>query len=330
MKKSTIKFLAAAMFLLMGTYVMAQTQYSITFQVDMTDAVEFNTETDAIYMSGSFAEWTQPGLLENYMMMPMDVGSMIYTLTATIDSGEALYQEVQYKYFRVIDGVASWDNGEWTGSDNRIVYVTGDVTFENVWANRPAVVTFNVDMTDADPFNPDTDAVYMAGTLANGWTQPGTIGAFMMSPGDAEPMIYSINLSLYQGSYDYKYFRVIDEVASWDNGEDVPNDRTVAIDTANVTAINDVWSDIDAGIFGEPNQFTYSMYPNPVITMLNIDNTSDVSQIDVFDVTGKLVRTVQVEYAQKVIIDVADLQAGVYVVNVHNNNGTQTSKFVKN
>jgi type IX secretion system substrate protein len=324
MKKSTLKFLAIAMFFFMGTFVMAQTQYEITFQVDMTDADPFDPATDEIFMSGSFAGWAQPGSDVTYKMEPLEVGSMLYTLTATIDSGE-----VQYKYFRIIDGAASWDNGEWTGEDNRIVYPTGATEYANMWANRPVVVTFIVDMTDADPFNPTTDAVYIAGTLANGWTKPGEISAYMMTPLDAEPMKYGIDLSLYVGDYAYKYFRVIDEVPSWDNGEDIPTDRTVTVDTL-TTDVMDVWSDIEAGIFGEPNEFTYSMYPNPVVTLLNIGNTSDVSQVEVFDITGKLVRTVEVASVQQVTIDVAELQTGVYIVNVRNDKGIQTSKFVKN
>lgn len=321
MKKSTLKFLAIAMFFLMGTYVMAQTQYSITFQVDMTDAT-YDPATEEVFMSGSFAGWAEPGSDPAFLMEPVEEGSMVYTHTATIDSGE-----VMYKYFIVPIGGQSWDGGEWTGDPNRKVYITGDITYENTWANKPYDITFNVDMTGADPFDPDTDAIYIGGSLANGWTMPGTLSPYMMTTDDE--VTYSITLLLYPGDYMFKYFRVIDGVASWDNGEWTgdPN-REVTVDTMAAT-IDDVWGDIDAGIFGEPNQFTYSMYPNPVLTVLNIDNTADVSQVDVYDATGRLVRTVEVTTA-KVTIDVAELQTGVYIVNVTNQKGTQSSKFVKN
>ncbi|MBC8319987.1 MAG: T9SS type A sorting domain-containing protein [Bacteroidetes bacterium] len=238
MKKSTLKFLAIAMFVLMGTFVMAQTQYTINFTVDMTLADPFDPATDEVYMSGNFAGWAQPGSDVTYKMAPLDVGSMFYTLTVTIDSGE-----VQYKYFRVIDGAASWDNGEWTGDPNRKVYLTGDFTFENVWANKPHDITFNVDMTDADPFDPATDAIYIAGSLANGWAQPGTMTSYMMTTTD--DINYTITLLLYPGDYMYKYFRVIDGVASWDNGEwnGDPN-REVTVDTM-AAVINNVWGDIN-------------------------------------------------------------------------------------
>lgn len=325
MKKSTIKFLALAMFVFMGTFAIAQ--LDLTFNVDMTGVEVFNPDTDEIFIMGDFAGWTTPGEDPTYKMEILDVGSMIYTITLPIDASV-----VQYKYFRVIDGAPSWDNGEWTGTDNRIIYPRSDggLTFDNVWANRPAVVTFEVDMTDADPFNPETDAVYIAGTLASGWAQPGTITEFMMTPLDGNEMVYGIDLSLYHGNYDYKFFRVIDGVASWDHGENIPNDRTTAIDTAQSDiVVSDVWSDIDAGIFDQPNVFTYNMYPNPVIDIVNIDNTGDVSLVEVFDVSGRLVRTIQVT-TEKVTIDVADLQTGVYLVNVTNDKGTQSSKFIKN
>lgn len=322
MKQSTLKFLAVAMFFLMGTYVMAQTQYAITFTVDMTDADPFDPATDEIYMSGSFAGWAQPGTDVMYKMEPLEVGSMVYTFTATIDSGE-----VMYKYFRVIDGAASWDFGEWTGDPNRKIYITGDATLDNVWANKPRDVTFNVDMTGADPFDPATDAIYIGGDLANGWAQPGTLSPYMMTSDD--DVNYTITLLLYPGTHMYKYFRVIDGAPSWDNGEWTgdPN-REVVTDTIAIT-FDDIWAEKPAGIFNEPNEFAYSMYPNPVLTILNIDNTSDVSQIDVFDATGRIVRTVEVT-TEKVVIDVADLQTGVYIVNVTNDKGSQSSKFVKN
>ncbi len=216
MKKSTLKFLAIAMFFLMGTYVMAQTQFEITFQVDMTNADPFDPVTDEVFISGDFAGWTTPGEDVAYKMEPIDVGSLFYTLTISIAEGDILY-----KYARVINGAATWDNAEWAGDPNRTASITASVIIE------------------------------------------------------------------------------------------------------------DVWADIEAGIFGQPNEFTYSMYPNPVLTVLNIDNTSDVNQVDVYDATGRLVRTVEVTTA-KVTIDVAELQTGVYILNVHNEKGTQTSKFIKN
>ncbi len=329
MKKSTFKFLAIAMFFMMGISVMAQ-QYDITFQVDMTNAANFNSATDNVWMSGNFAGatgWAEPGTDSTYMLAPLDVGSMLYALTATIDSGE-----VQYKYFKSNGDTIGWANGEWDGDPNRKIYITDNATVENVWMNKPTVIIFTVNMTDADPFDPTTDDVYISGNFVSpDWTEPGTFAPFKMNPVEDSAMYYRLSYTLYDGSYEFKYFRVINNEHSWSYGEwDAGDNRTLTVDTTTIAKINDVWGDINAGIFNDPNIFTYNMYPNPVLTVLTIGNASDVNQVNVYDVTGKLVRSMQSQSVQKVTIDVTDLQAGVYIINVSNDKGIQTSKFVKN
>jgi len=325
MKNFTLKLFTLCMFLLMGTIVMAQTQYAITFQVDMTNADPFDPTTDDVYMSGTFADWTQPGMDVAFKMEPVEVGSMFYTLTATIDSGE-----VMYKYFRVIDGAASWDNGEWTGDPNRKIFITGDATYENIWADKPMEIVFNVDMTDADPFDPTTDDVYIGGSLANGWAQPGSVGAYMLTPTDDNEFIYTITLLLNAGDHMYKYFRIINGEPSWDNGEwsGDPN-RELTTDTL-ALVVDDVWALIDAGIPSVNQPFSYSMYPNPVNSLLNFSGINDVTKIDIFDLTGKLIRTINLEYTKEISINVNDFQSGVYFVKVYNNSGVQATKFIKN
>ncbi len=60
MKKFTFKFFAVAMLVSMASFMMAQTQYSLTFNVDMTDS-GFDPATHEVFMSGSFAGWAEPG-----------------------------------------------------------------------------------------------------------------------------------------------------------------------------------------------------------------------------------------------------------------------------
>ncbi len=127
MKKTTFKFLMLSMFLLLGTWMIGQTKYNVTFKVDMANAEDFNISTDKIYISGSFAEWPKPGTVDSLMMAP-GLQIKVYELTMKIDSGE-----VQYKYFIVRNDSASWDNGEWDGTDNRIVTVNKDTTFFDTW-----------------------------------------------------------------------------------------------------------------------------------------------------------------------------------------------------
>jgi len=298
--------------------------YDITFEVDMTDADPFNPETDDVYITGSFANWPQPGSDITYKMEPTEPGSMFYTLTTPITEGE-----IQYKYFRVISGVPSWDNGEWTGEPNRERLVIEPTVFYDIWGELSGTidVTFEVDMTDADPFNPTTDDVYITGSFAN-WAEPGTDINYKMEPIIGDSMFYRLTVSFVGGEIQYKYFRVIMGVPSWDNPEWNGDPNRVEVIYSPIV-FYDIWGDILSDIPNIPNSFVYTMYPNPVLTVLNINNISDVSQINVYDATGRMVRTVRVA-AEKVVIDVADLRTGVYIVSVTNDKGTQSSKFVKN
>lgn len=319
MKKFTFKFFAVAILVSMASFVMAQTQYSLTFNVDMTDS-GFDPATHEVYMSGSFAGWAEPGSDAMYKMAEDGTGSNVYTLTVTVDSGE-----VMYKYFTVETGTTSWAGGEWDGDPNRVIYPTGDGVYDNTWAEKPMWVNFNVDMSTAESFDPTSQAVYIAGSCANGWAQPGTVGAYMMSSDD--DVNYMLSILVYPGDWMYKYFLVTDGVPSWDGGEweGDPN-REFSVDTLEVTLEN-VWGEI-AGIFDTPSEFAYNMYPNPVLNVLNIDNTSNATQVDVYDAAGRIVRTVEVT-SDKVAIDVNELQTGVYIVTVTNENGIQSSKFIK-
>ena len=235
MKKFTFKFLVLAAFFMMGNILMAQSPtFNLTFQVEMAGVPSFNSTTDAVYISGPTG-WDQPGTNEALMLTPIEEGGTVYSLTLAVE----VVDMVMYKYFIVSEGVPNWDHGEWGGDPNRTVYPTGDATYENVWANKPMSVTFNVNMSTATEFNPATDAVYVAGTMANMWAQPGTVSAFMLSTND--DVNYSLTLLVYPGNVEYKFFRVIDSEPSWDHGEwSGMDNRTVTVDSVALD-LNDYW-----------------------------------------------------------------------------------------
>lgn len=101
-------------------------------------------------------------------------------------------------------------------------------------------VTFNVDMSYADAFDPETDDIYMSGSLA-GWPQPGTDPSLKMEPSESDSMVYTLTLGLEEGDYQYKYFRVINDQPSWDNGE-WPGDPNRNVTITDHTIVNDMWS----------------------------------------------------------------------------------------
>jgi hypothetical protein len=80
---------------------------------------------------------------------------------------------------------------------------------------------------------------------------------------------------------------------------------------------------------GEDAEQKFVLFPNPVENELNLDNLNDANIVEVYSVTGQLVKVANVG-SGSLKIDVSDLQSGVYFVNVHSDKGTQSSKFIKN
>lgn len=67
---------------------------------------------------------------------------------------------------------------------------------------------------------------------------------------------------------------------------------------------------------------TVAVYPNPVV---NVINSSVKGDIEVISVTGQVVKTA----ANTNSVDVANLEAGIYLVKVTSDEGTYTAKILK-
>jgi hypothetical protein len=84
------------------------------------------------------------------------------------------------------------------------------------------------------------------------------------------------------------------------------------------------------GINETPGKVNYNLYPNPVGNQLTIDNIGDVNKIEVYNVIGEMVKSVNSLPSTGITINTSDLTSGVYFVTFHNESGVQTTKFVKN
>jgi hypothetical protein len=82
-------------------------------------------------------------------------------------------------------------------------------------------------------------------------------------------------------------------------------------------------------IFNHSANNDVAIYPNPVNDVLNITNVNNVNEVVIFDVTGKVVKSQKVN-GGNIAINVSDLHKGVYVMNIYNDHGVQTKKFMKN
>lgn len=77
---------------------------------------------------------------------------------------------------------------------------------------------------------------------------------------------------------------------------------------------------------------SFSTFPNPVNNVLNIKNSENttINTITVVDINGRTVKTVNGGDVTEVAVNVADLSAGVYMVNIDTNAGKAVKKFIKN
>mgnify|MGYP000205525675 FL=1 len=71
------------------------------------------------------------------------------------------------------------------------------------------------------------------------------------------------------------------------------------------------------------------MHPNPANDVLTLSTQNTVNTVEIFNVLGKKVITMQVEDTSAEI-NVSNLNAGIYLIRYQINNSTSTKKFVKN
>ena len=102
-------------------------------------------------------------------------------------------------------------------------------------------------------------------------------------------------------------------------------DNDLFIDNFQITATS--LSDT-AGVEDE-SLVTLNVYPNPAIDVLNISSQSTINTVEIFNVLGQKVITMQVEDTIAEI-NVSNLNAGIYLIKYEINNSTSTKKFVKN
>jgi len=73
---------------------------------------------------------------------------------------------------------------------------------------------------------------------------------------------------------------------------------------------------------------TFSIYPNPSRTAFSVN--TNVTTIEIYDLTGKLVKSFNGDFTRTDTFDIASLHSGIYLVKVENdNNQTLTTKLVK-
>lgn len=94
----------------------------------------------------------------------------------------------------------------------------------------------------------------------------------------------------------------------------------IVVTSQGVASVNDVLA----------SQF--SIYPNPATDVINISNADNihVNSVAVVDFNGRTVKTLSYDGVTEAAINISDLSAGMYLLNVSSDKGTMTKKIVKN
>lgn len=181
-------------------------------------------------------------------------------------------------------------------------------------------VTFNVDMNQADGFEPGVTEVYMAGDFPGwDWQAPGSFPEQQMSNTD-NVFIYTNTLSLPAGTYNYKYF----DQASFDGGEWAGEPNREVIVTGDMT-VDDVFGQQPTNV----DDFTaesLNVFPNPANNELNITSEIQINEVMIFDITGQRVYSNTIEN-DNLRIDLSDFNNGMYLLHVITSQGIQTQKI---
>lgn len=76
----------------------------------------------------------------------------------------------------------------------------------------------------------------------------------------------------------------------------------------------------------------FSTYPNPANNIVTISNTDNIllTNVVITDINGRNVKEVKVNNASETEINISDLTAGIYFMNIQTDNGKAVKKIIKN
>ncbi len=98
------------------------------------------------------------------------------------------------------------------------------------------------------------------------------------------------------------------------SGENVPSKTIIVSQTATLGVNSSALSFI-------------TLYPNPTSDILNIETQQKISKIEIFDLSGKLVKSVDGKAKN---ISVSNFLKAMYLIKIYTENGAVNSKFIKN
>jgi hypothetical protein len=186
-------------------------------------------------------------------------------------------------------------------------------------------ITFNCNMSyqiAQGNFIEGTDFLDIAGSF-NSWNGE---NHHLASAGNG---IYSITIGEIFTAGDALEFKFRIN-GNWDTSEfpgGGPNRTYTVIDGVQTI---DVWYNNEATGINDQVQEMFNIYPNPISGIVTVGNMENVSKIEIYSVTGKLVKSVEyINAVDQATINTEDLTSGMYIMTIFSGNSTSSTKLLK-
>ena len=99
-------------------------------------------------------------------------------------------------------------------------------------------------------------------------------------------------------------------------------------DTA-ISCRREIFLDNNTGVNEEKDSRNISIYPNPATKQLTIQSASKIKSIKIYNLFGRLIKTVFSNNTLSQTINIENLTSGLYIVNVTSEKGNSKLKFIK-
>lgn len=78
----------------------------------------------------------------------------------------------------------------------------------------------------------------------------------------------------------------------------------------------------------ELSQVEWKLFPNPTFGEVNISSKAKITNIEVIDLSGKIVESISFEFMNNINVNVGHLNKGLYIVKLHTDKGIATKKLL--
>lgn len=273
------------------TVVPSGTVYNVTFNLDMSNAQEFDPDGHQVYLTGDFLNWAVPGSAGSAELNLSDPENMIYSKAMSLKPGLRYY-----KYFSDAYG-QGWTGGEWDGAPNRMIQVSGDMVVNDIWGAH-ALVFFNLELQSDPPG---------AGILSGS----GTYNAHQA---------IELTATAHDGYVFVDWEDIHGNVISLDEIYTylMPAKHTTLIAKFEIiTKVEDVFA------------FDVKLFPNPASHKVSIAAEALIQKITIADITGKKVFSETVNN-HEFVVNTEVFENGIYIVRIYTQQGIMVRKLIVN